>query len=70
MLFRSPRFVEAVMPNMDGCIHVMEAGPAKTMSGGGARWYAEPVSVSLHLAKDVVERLLKDPELMRLKDGG
>ena len=57
-----PRFVEAVMPSMDGCIHVMEAGPASpatgAVSGGGARGYAEPVCVSLHLAKDVMKRLL------------
>ncbi|RPD75896.1 hypothetical protein L226DRAFT_391698 [Lentinus tigrinus ALCF2SS1-7] len=67
---KPPRFVEAVMPSVDGCIHIMEAGPA-TSGGvsGGARWYAEPVCVSLHLAKDVMERLLKDPELKKYRVG-
>ncbi|KAI0649731.1 transferase family-domain-containing protein [Trametes meyenii] len=58
-----PRFVDAVMPSMDGCIHVMEAGPAKGAKGG--RWYDESVCVSLRLRSDVVERLLNDPELRK-----
>ncbi|RDX39957.1 hypothetical protein OH76DRAFT_1413266 [Lentinus brumalis] len=65
-----PRYVDAVMPNMDGCIHVMEAGPptSRTGDGSGGRWYAEPVCLSLHLAKDVMDTLLKDPELRRYRD--
>ncbi|KAI0708513.1 hypothetical protein C8Q76DRAFT_799767 [Earliella scabrosa] len=62
-----PRYVDAVMPSMDGCIHVMEAGPAGAGSGG--RWHAEPVCVSLHLAADVMDKLLKDPELRKYRDG-
>ncbi|KAI0708509.1 transferase family-domain-containing protein [Earliella scabrosa] len=61
-----PRYVDAVMPSMDGCIHVMEAGPLG--AGNGGRWYAEPVCVSLHLAADVMDKLLKDPELRKYRD--
>ncbi|KAI0672117.1 hypothetical protein C8Q78DRAFT_1068740 [Trametes maxima] len=58
-----PRFVDAVMPSMDGCIHVMEAGPGEGIKGG--RWYDESVCLSLHLRADAMERLLADPELRK-----
>ena len=50
---QAPRYVDATMPSMDGCIHVMEAGPATHAGGdeGRRRWYDEPVCVSLHLAE-------------------
>ncbi|KAI0752545.1 hypothetical protein C8Q80DRAFT_1302188 [Daedaleopsis nitida] len=65
---RAPRYVDAVMPSMDGCLHVMEAGPASAAPGAG-RWYDEPVCVSLHLVENVMESLLKDPELRKYRDG-
>ena len=82
MLFRSgmdfgggapPRYVDAVMPGMDGCIHIMEAGTRAGEEGdgdnGGAqdkrRWYDDAVCVSLHLERSVMQRLLKHPELRR-----
>ncbi|KAI0767622.1 transferase family-domain-containing protein [Fomes fomentarius] len=68
-----PRYVDAVMPSMDGCIHVMEAGPPTVVSsektGGSGRWYNEPVCLSVHLKADVMERLLKDPELRKYRHG-
>ena len=70
-----PRYVDAVMPSMDGCIHFMEAGPsAEEGSRGGEgsgeargkrRWYDDAVCVSLHLARSVMNRLLDDPDLRR-----
>ncbi|KAH9848093.1 transferase family-domain-containing protein [Lenzites betulinus] len=66
-----PRYVDAVMPNLDGCVHVMEAGPktrreAGAESGNG-RWYDEPVCLSLHIAAEPLEKLLKDPEFRKYR---
>ncbi|KAI0708517.1 hypothetical protein C8Q76DRAFT_120190 [Earliella scabrosa] len=47
-----PRYVDAIMPNVDGCVHVMEAGPAsaagETPEGGRGRgrWHDGPVCFS------------------------
>ncbi|EPT06241.1 hypothetical protein FOMPIDRAFT_124861 [Fomitopsis schrenkii] len=48
------RYVEAVMPSLDGCLQVMEA-----------RWYDDGVDISLHLATAALERLVKDPLLRK-----
>ncbi len=48
----APQYVEAVMPKVDGCIQVMEAG------------HGEGMRVSLHLREDVMQKLLKD-QLLR-----
>ncbi len=69
---KPPRYVDAVMPSMDGWIQVMEAGPTEVISektGGSGRWYDEPVCLSVHLKAYVIERLLKDPELQKYRDG-
>ncbi|KAI0323922.1 hypothetical protein GY45DRAFT_499270 [Cubamyces sp. BRFM 1775] len=61
-----PRYVDAVMPSMDGCIHVMEAGPSPAGRGDietPARWYDSPVCVSLHLAAEVMAKLVRDVKL-------
>ncbi|KAI0767653.1 transferase family-domain-containing protein [Fomes fomentarius] len=65
-----PRYVDAVLPRMDGFMHVMEAGPPGVMSTktvGSRRWHDEPVCLSLYLKADVMERLLKDPELRKYR---
>ncbi|KAI0634547.1 transferase family-domain-containing protein [Trametes polyzona] len=63
-----PRYVEAVMPNLDGCFSVLEAGPSSQgrggLSGRGC-WYKEPVCLSLHLSAEVALRMLRDPELRK-----
>ncbi|KAI0819851.1 transferase family-domain-containing protein, partial [Trametes gibbosa] len=67
-----PRYVDAVMPNLDGCVHVMEAGPKSRREGeagsGERRWYEEPVCLSLHIATDPLERLLNDPEFRKYRN--
>ncbi|KAI0366563.1 hypothetical protein BV20DRAFT_1095046 [Pilatotrama ljubarskyi] len=69
-----PRDTDPVMPSMDGCIHIMEAHSSSVGTVGGAtysaggRWYDEPVCLSLHLAADVMRRLLKDPELRKYRN--
>jgi hypothetical protein len=55
-----PRYVEAVMPSVDGCVQVMEAGHNDNGDNGDAG-----TSVSLHLAADVMDRLLHDPLLRK-----
>ena len=57
-----PRYVDAVMPNLDGCVHVMEAGPREV---GAGRWYDQPVCVALNLEEKAMDRLLKDPEVRK-----
>ncbi|KAH6674972.1 transferase family-domain-containing protein [Halenospora varia] len=47
---RGPRYVQAVMPKMDGCVQVMES------EGGG-------VDISLYLEKEAMLRLVVDGEL-------
>jgi hypothetical protein len=60
-----PRFVDAFMPNMDGCVQIMENG--NTIGRAKNNWYDETVSVSLHLRTDVMEKLLNDPELRKYR---
>ncbi|OZJ02556.1 hypothetical protein BZG36_04329 [Bifiguratus adelaidae] len=61
-----PRYVEAVMPNVDGCVQIMEAGverddsdihPAVADNVQLKPWYQETVSISMHLATEVMQRL-------------
>ncbi len=60
----APRFVDPLLPNVDGCVLVIEAAPSSG-SGEGWRWYNRPVCVSLHVAKEVLTKLSKDPELRK-----
>ncbi|KAJ7167786.1 transferase family-domain-containing protein [Mycena filopes] len=53
-----PRFVHGVMPAMDGIMQVMEAGPPTAAVGA---WYRDGASVSLMVATEVLERMVKDP---------
>ncbi|KZT74008.1 transferase family protein [Daedalea quercina L-15889] len=65
------RYVEAIMPRLDGCLQVMEAFPAGradvgyNKAGRQKRWYDDGVDVSLHLTTDAMEKLVKDPLLRR-----
>lgn len=68
------RYVEAVMPSLDGCLQIMEAVPRgvghagdRNSKGAGRRkrWYDDGVDVSLHLATAVLERLVNDPLLRK-----
>ncbi|TBU57877.1 transferase family-domain-containing protein [Dichomitus squalens] len=61
----APRLVEALMPNIDGCVHVMEGAPSTSGSEAQWRWYDRPVCVSLHVEKEALRRLLEDPELRK-----
>ncbi|EIW53201.1 uncharacterized protein TRAVEDRAFT_173856 [Trametes versicolor FP-101664 SS1] len=66
-----PRYVEAVLPNMDGVFHAMEAKATSgdgALQGGNRRWYDGPVCVSLHFNKEAMRKLLEDPELRKYKD--
>lgn len=61
-----PTYFEAIMPNLDGCVQVMEAGHIHgVLKSGRGDWYADGVSVSLHLATAVAQRLLEDPLLRK-----
>lgn len=60
-----PRFVDAFMPNVDGCVHIMENRNTSDMKKDN--WYNETVSISLHLKTDVMEKLLDDSELRKYR---
>jgi len=73
-----PRYVEAVMPSMDGCVQLMEAAPVESSKEvlGSSRdlkklnhWCDNGVDVSIHLESKAMERLLKDPLLRKYSSG-
>lgn len=48
-----PRYVEAIMPQMDGLVQLMEAAPmGGSLNAGKKHWAADGVDVQLHLATD------------------
>ncbi|KZV93946.1 hypothetical protein EXIGLDRAFT_716574 [Exidia glandulosa HHB12029] len=55
---RPVRYVDALMPDVDGCLCIMEGEKAT-----GRQWYDDSVCVSLHLKADVMLRVLVDPLL-------
>ncbi|CAF0919135.1 unnamed protein product [Didymodactylos carnosus] len=61
-----PRFVDAFMPNVDGCVQLMENGNVGDTKK--SNWYDGTVNVSLHLRTDVMEKLLDDPELRKYRN--
>ncbi|CCM03694.1 uncharacterized protein FIBRA_05839 [Fibroporia radiculosa] len=65
-----PRYVEAVIPSTDGCVHIMEAAPTASSTDGGRlkHWCDDGVDVSLYIAADVAERVLRDPMLRQYSD--
>jgi Transferase family len=61
-----PRYVEAVMPKLDGLVQLMEAAPMEAPNPTEKRhWAADGVDVQLHLAKETMLRLLSDPLLRK-----
>ncbi|KAJ6532280.1 transferase family-domain-containing protein [Mycena vulgaris] len=59
-----PRFVQAVMPAMEGVIQVMEAMP---QSSAGGPWYQDGASAALMLPTDVIQRIVEDPLLRKYR---
>lgn len=62
-----PVYAEAVMPSVDGLIQVMEGVSSQLNESDSKNWYNAPVSVSLHLRTDVMEKVLQDPELRKYR---
>jgi hypothetical protein len=61
-----PRYVEAVMPKMDGLFQIMEAKPLSRGQGEAQRlWSEDGVDCHLYLKRGVAERLVQDPLLRR-----
>ncbi|OJT03674.1 Spermidine hydroxycinnamoyl transferase [Trametes pubescens] len=66
-----PRYVEAVMPNMDGVFHIMDARATSgdgSVQAGNRRWFDGPVCVSLHFNAESMRKLLEDSELRKYND--
>jgi hypothetical protein len=66
----APRYVEAFMPSMDGCIQIMESGVTPLVQRGDLKkvhWADEGVCVSLYLKDDVMERFLGNPQLRKYR---
>jgi hypothetical protein len=63
--FGAPRYVEAVMPKMDGLFQLMEAKPSSTAVGEKRGWSDDGIDCQLHLETQTMENLLKDPLLRR-----
>lgn len=71
------RYVDPLMPGVDGCVCVIEGGPVvprsregdragkggKGRGEGRERWYDAPACVSLCLREDVLAKVLSDPAL-------
>ena len=52
-----PAYVQALMPSVDGLVHLMEVGSTPHI---GENWYSNGISVSIYLARDVGEQILAD----------
>jgi len=64
-----PRYVEAIMPDMDGIIELKEAPPIPEIDdnvgvASTRSWTHSGVDISVHLRSDAMERLLQDPYLL------
>ncbi|KAF8521926.1 transferase family-domain-containing protein [Hysterangium stoloniferum] len=58
-----PKYVHAVMPHVDGCIQIIEAGGDRERSP----WYEKGAHVSLYLRDDVMSEVLKDVRLRQYR---
>ncbi|KAG2177432.1 hypothetical protein INT44_007943 [Umbelopsis vinacea] len=58
-----PRYVQPLMPSIDGCMHIMEAQGSISEDASTGHWYENGVGVRLHLESNAMEKLLKDPML-------
>ncbi|PYI02044.1 hypothetical protein BO78DRAFT_326101, partial [Aspergillus sclerotiicarbonarius CBS 121057] len=64
-----PRFVKAVLPRLDGMLHLMEGAPCSPVdSNQSTHWTRHGVDVMLHLEAAAMDRLLRDPLLWRFRD--
>ena len=63
-----PRFVSAVLPDLDGIVEIMEAAPTPDKTGieiNGKHWCNDGVDVDLHLERSTMDRLLADSLLRK-----
>ncbi|KAJ7034125.1 transferase family-domain-containing protein [Mycena alexandri] len=60
-----PYYAQGVMPMLDGLVQIMEAMPP---SSTGGNWYEAGATVSLTLATEVIQRMLKDPLLRKYRE--
>lgn len=65
----SIRYADGIVPDMDGCVLIKEAPPTtKTSSAPGSpgpsSWTDNGVDITIHIGKEDMERLLKDPLLL------
>lgn len=60
------RYVDGVVPNLDGCILIKEAPPPSSGPGSdsSASWTDNGVDVAVHICTEDMERLLNDPLLL------
>ncbi len=60
------RYVDGVVPCLDGCILIVDSPPAKDMSPSGteANWTDNGVDITIPLRCEDMQRLLKDPLLL------
>lgn len=64
----TPRYVEAIIPDMDGNIQLKQGPPVEKIATDASSeqpqsWYQNGVDISVHLRSDFMENLLKDPHL-------
>ncbi|MCJ1308288.1 hypothetical protein MMC25_001941 [Agyrium rufum] len=59
------RYVDSIVPDLDGCVQLMEAGPVNDLDQEGERahWCDSGVDVSIHLEARAAERMIRDPWL-------
>lgn len=65
---QAPRYVQALVPEGDGCVSVMEA-PSLDVGTGRTenKWYDSGVAVSLYLPVLVSQRVIANADLRRFK---
>jgi len=64
---RTPSYVEAIMPKVDGLVQIMEACPQRHLlsdSRSQESWYAHGANVMINITEEAMERMLVDPLLM------
>ncbi|KAL6862459.1 hypothetical protein ACO1O0_002692 [Amphichorda felina] len=63
------RYADGIVPNMDGCVLIKEAPPTTKISSASgstvpSSWTDNGVDITIHIGKEDMERLLKDPLLL------
>jgi hypothetical protein len=67
----TPRYVQGVVPKIDGLLHIMEAAPSTSRqdsSPPSKHWADDGVDVQVHLETGSMDRLLRDPVLRKYRD--